>query len=290
MQMDSHCLPCLINQVVKVADFTQAPNRDALFRKVFSHLAAMDFSLTNPEIIGAVFRILKEHIQNEDPYLEIRNYYNELFSTHSRDLQEKIQQAPQPFHQAIKYAILGNIIDFNPMHTNSIETILQWFSSAEEQVLTIDHTEQLLSALSSAKTLLYLGDNCGEICLDLLLLQMIRERFPQLSLYFGVRGKPVVNDSIEADAYQVGIHQYATVISNGDDSLGTILPRTSPEFQAVYQKADVVLAKGQANYESLNEERDKHLFFLLMAKCDVIANLIGVPCKSLLCLEQCPTN
>lgn len=136
--------------------------------------------------------------------------------------------------------------------------------------------------IKKAKTILYLGDNCGEICLDKLLLKRIKQLNPSLKIYFGVRGKPVVNDSIESDAYEVGIDEYASIISNGDNSLGTILSRTSAQFNQIYQNCDFVIAKGQANFESLSEE-NKKIYFLLMVKCDVIAKYINVPEKSLVC-------
>ncbi len=95
----------------------------------------------------------------------------------------------------------------------------------------------------------------------------------------------MVNDSISEDAYSVGIDEYAEVIDNGDGSLGTVLNRTSPVFKEVYNKADAVIAKGQANYECLSEE-DKNIYFLLMTKCDVIANDIGVEEKKMICMKN----
>ena len=133
----------------------------------------------------------------------------------------------------------------------------------------------------NADALLYLGDNCGEICLDKILLKKIKELNPNIKLLFGVRGKSVVNDSIAEDAYYVGIDKYAEVVDNGDGSLGTVLNRTSPSFNHVYKKANVVIAKGQANYECLSEE-NKNIYFLLMTKCDVIANDIGVEEKKII--------
>lgn len=94
-----------------------------------------------------------------------------------------------------------------------------------------------------------------------------------------------MNDSVEEDAYAVGIHAYAKVISNGDSSPGTVLRRTSREFQAVYQKADIVIAKGQANYECLSEER-KNIYFLLLTKCRVIADDIGIPEMKMICMKH----
>ena len=108
---------------------------------------------------------------------------------------------------------------------------------------------------------------------------------PHIKIYFGVRGTAVVNDSIEEDAYDVKMDEYATIISNGDQSLGTVLSRTSQEFQNVYHQADVIISKGQANYESLSEEKE-NIYFLLMVKCEVISQYIGVPIQSMICMKN----
>ncbi len=121
--------------------------------------------------------------------------------------------------------------------------------------------------------------------MDKILLKRIKELNPEVKILFGVRGKPVVNDSIAEDAYYVGIDEYAEVIDNGDDSLGTVLNRTSSEFKEIYTNADVVIAKGQANYECLSEE-NKNIYFLLMTKCDVIANDIGVAENKMICMKN----
>lgn len=108
---------------------------------------------------------------------------------------------------------------------------------------------------------------------------------PSCRIYFAVRGAAVVNDSVEEDAYAVGIDAYARVISNGDSSLGTVLHRTSEEFQEIYQKADIIIAKGQANYECLSEEK-KNIYFLLLTKCRVIADDIGIPEMKMICMKH----
>lgn len=151
--------------------------------------------------------------------------------------------------------------------------------------MTINHIEDLKADIKTSSSLLYLGDNCGEICLDKLLLKRIKDINPDITLYFATRGAAVVNDSILEDAYQVGIDEYATIISNGDSSLGTVLSRVSEEFLEIYHKVDIVIAKGQANFESLSEEK-KNIYFLLMVKCGVISQYIGALEKSLVCLSQ----
>lgn len=286
MKINYECLPCLINQVVKVAEMTNADNKDILFKKVFAYLGDIDFSKTNPEIIGSTFRLLKEHIGNDDPYRETREYYNQLFLDMLDKFENEINAANRPFEKAVIYAIIGNVIDFNPIHNSSITDIMTWFLDADKLSLTINHTEKMICDLLSANILLYLGDNCGEICLDKLLIKKIKEHNPDIEIYFGVRGKPVVNDSILEDAYSVGIDKYAKIISNGDDSLGTVIGRTSDEFNRIYQAADIIISKGQANYESLSEQVDKNIYYLLMTKCEVIAKNIGVAQKSLICMNR----
>lgn len=235
--MNYECLPCLVNQAVRVADITNADNRDALFKKIFAYLSKIDFSKSNPEIIGSTFRLIKEHIDDEDPYQATRTYYNQLFLDMLGIFETKITESCTPFETALKYTIIGNMINFNPIHNSNVED-MKWFDNIENLSLTINHTEQMMNDLITARSILYLGDNCGEICLDKLLIKQIRKINSSTHIYFCVRGAAVVNDSIEADAYFVGMDEYADIISNGDDSLGTVLDRTSAEFNQIYTDAD----------------------------------------------------
>ncbi len=285
MKMHDKCLPCMVNQVIKVANITGVNNKEELLKEVFTYLSKMDFEATTPEIIGEIFGMIKKHTNNPDPYKETRNYYNTLFLKLLPEFERKIEQAENSFELAVRYAIVGNIIDFNPIHNTLLEDIFDYFERMEQLELAIDDSKELAEDILNSKTLLYLGDNCGEICMDKILLRKIKELNPNIKIFFGVRGKPVVNDSIAEDAYAVGIDEYAEVIDNGDGSLGTVLNRTSYEFKEVYKKADVVIAKGQANYECLSEEKKK-IYFLLMTKCDVIANDIGAPEKKMICMKN----
>jgi hypothetical protein len=245
----------------------------------------MNFDATTPEIIGEIFDIIKIHTNNSDPYKKTRKYYNALFLKLLSEFARKIEQAENSFQLAIRYAIVGNIIDFNPIHNTLLEDIYDYFEKMEELDLAIDDTKALMEDIANSKMLLYLGDNCGEICMDKLFLKKIKELNLNIKLIFGVRGKSVVNDSIAEDAYFVGIDKYAEVLENGDGSLGTVLNRTSPAFKEIYEKADVVIAKGQANYECLSEE-NKNIYFLLMTKCEVIARDIDAEEKKIICMKN----
>jgi len=281
MKINEQCLPCLVNQAVKTANIMNASNREELYKKIFAEMSKIDFSKTNPEIVGENYRMIKEHTGCADPYKETKKYYNQLFFSKFDEYDEKIHS----LEDAVKYAIVANIIDFNPVHSQVEEDIKHFFNNIDEFELAVNDVAALENDILKADSILYLGDNCGEICFDKLLIKRIKAINPNCKLYFGVRGEAVVNDNTEEDAYLVGMDEYATIISNGDYALGTVLSRVSEEFREIYNKADVVIAKGQANFESLSEEKKK-IYFLLMTKCKVIADNIGVKEKSLVCLKK----
>lgn len=277
MKMQEKCLPCVVNQAIKVADMVGMKEKGNLLRRVFSYLSKVDYNaITSPELIGEIFSIIKEETGNQDPYKETRQKYNKMFLERLPVYEKEIEQSKNPFEEAVKYAIIGNVIDFNPIHELTIRDVERHFKRLKGENLEINDAAFLQKELETAKTILYLGDNCGEICLDKILLKKIKAMNPKVQIFFATRGAAVVNDSIEEDAYLVGIDEVATVVSNGDSSLGTVLSRTSKEFLQIYEKADVVIAKGQANYECLSTEK-KNIYFLLMTKCQAIAKDIGAP-------------
>ena len=275
MKMQEKCLPCVVNQAIKVADMVGMKEKGNLLRRVFSYLSKVDYNaITSPELIGEIFSIIKEETGNQDPYKETRQKYNKMFLERLPVYEKEIEQSKNPFEEAVKYAIIGNVIDFNPIHELTIRDVERHFKRLKGENLEINDAAFLQKELETAKTILYLGDNCGEICLDKILLKKIKAMNPKVQIFFATRGAAVVNDSIEEDAYLVGIDEVATVVSNGDSSLGTVLSRTSKEFLQIYEKADVVIAKGQANYECLSTEK-RNIYFLLMTKCQAIAKDIG---------------
>lgn len=286
MRIQEKCIPCTVNQAIKVADMVGLKDKDDLLRSVFAYLSKVDFkSSSTPELIGEIFSLLKNETGNDDPYKKTRAHYNKMFLEQIPKLELEINESDNPFLESIKYAIIGNIIDFNPIHDLLLSDIEASFKKLKEEQLEVDDSALLFQEISKADTLLYLGDNCGEICLDKILIKKIKEINPLCHVFFATRGEAVVNDSVEEDAYAVGMDRYATIISNGDHSLGTVLCRTSKEFKEVYQNADIVIAKGQANYECLSDE-EKNIFFLLMTKCKVIADDIGVPEMKMLCMKS----
>ncbi len=237
-------------------------------RALLRYLSTIDFQQSPPQIGQQMHRIIREVLNNPDPYLDIKRQFNQLLLDHYPELKRWVEQASDPFQMALRLSIAGNVIDFGP---NQRFDIHQTLERAKSIMLAIDDSEALRRSIAKAHLLLYLGDNAGEIVMDRIFLETIDHP----NVYFAVRGAPILNDALKEDAKTVGIDRIAHVITNGDDAPGTILANTSSEFRAIFNQADLIIAKGQGNYEGLCDSH-KNIFFLLMTKCEHVAGHLGV--------------
>ena len=167
-------------------------------------------------------------------------------------------------------AIAGNVIDFALGAELGEGEVLRTVEDAWQRPLAVDHLELLRAAVDRASSILYLGDNAGEIVFDRLLI----EQMPREKVTFVVRGAPILNDVLVEDAEMVGLTGMVEVIDNGSDAPGTILDQCSDDFRRRFEEADLVVAKGQGNFESLSEP-GREVFFLLRPKCAVLARHLG---------------
>ena len=288
MKLQQECVTCIIAQVRNVTRMfgLSEEQKNAAMDDTHAYLAQANYEGCTPESMGELWQILLRHVGGKDPYASIKSLCNQEAMKMMPQTREKIAHAKEPFTVALKYAIAGNLIDYGLEHPVSIDEQNAQIDAIANTAFSIDDSASLLSALANAKTMLYLGDNAGEIVFDKLLIEQIRLRFPALDLSFVVKGSPVLNDVTYADAEEVGMAELARVIDNGDASPGTVLPRTSEAFREAFSKADVVLSKGQGNFESLSGVEKEHLFFLFTAKCDTVCVEAGVPKLSIVCMEN----
>lgn len=284
--MKEQCKHCDRKQIDKVCQFAhiQGAVKDELTARAEEYLANVDMSKCNPEVMADVWELIAEVTGDRDPYREVKRYYDLEVQRLAPDIRRIIENGGDRLGTALKIAICGNLIDFAADRAFDIAELTAMLSRLGE--LAIDDSTELFRAAGRAKTLLYLGDNCGEIALDKLLLAELKRANPDLKLYYGVRGKPIVNDVTVGDAALINMDEVAEVISNGDGSLGTVLKRTSPAFKALFESADLVICKGQGNYESLLGEDKAELYFLFMAKCAVVADPLGVAPMSIVCMKN----
>ncbi len=224
---------------------------------------------SSPEVARDLHAKIRELVNDPDPYKYEKERDNQYLLSLYHSFKNQVQTADNPFETALRLAIAGNIIDFaQGSDYNVMETIEEVLSAD----FAINHSEQLKEDISNAKTVLYLGDNAGEIVMDKLFIETMNHA----NVYYAVRGAPIINDVTEQEAYDVGIDKVAHVISNAHDAPSTILDQVSDSFLKIYNTADVIISKGQGNLEGLLGTDKPNLYFLLMVKCSLIGNLLGV--------------
>ena len=245
-------------------------SRERILRQVLFRLANKSFDKTPPSVGGDIHRIVRLLSGDSDPYLEIKKDSNTSAMKLMPALKELIKSSANPFETAVRLAIAGNIIDSGPGNDVSQEKMRKTISQCLDQPISKDAINELKEEIGKASNILYLGDNAGEVFFDRLLIEGLNG-YP---ITFVVRGAPTINDALEDDARMAGIDALVKIVDNGSDVPGTIIEECSEEFRRLFFEADLIIAKGQGNYETLSDER-KMIFFLLKAKCPVIANDIG---------------
>ncbi|WP_430972430.1 damage-control phosphatase ARMT1 family protein [Sunxiuqinia rutila] len=224
---------------------------------------------STPQLARELHLRFKKYNNQEDPYRTEKKQSNDVILNQYQKFKAQVESSEDPFNTALRLAIAGNIIDAAVSETYRLDETIDHVLNSD---FAIDHSNQLKSAIQKAQTVLYLGDNNGEIVLDKLFIETIHHP----NLVYAVRDQPIINDATMSDAHYVGMTPLVPVISNGYDAPSTILEQCSDEFLRLYNQADVIISKGQGNLEGLLESGNEKIFFLLMVKCDVIAKKLGV--------------
>ncbi|TWT81019.1 hypothetical protein CA13_24660 [Planctomycetes bacterium CA13] len=283
--MNYECLICQMNALQKRMDKYEIAEekRNGLVSELIQDIAAIDLdSSSSPEVTRSLLERLIINSNVADPYANEKQESNSELMGRYSEFKGMVNQAHDSFDAALRLAIAGNIIDFGPDHIWDIEETIDRVLSSD---FAIDDSKQLRAEIASAKTILYLGDNCGEVVLDKLFIETINHP----NLWFAVRNEPVLNDATEKEAIEVGIPKVAKLISNGDGAPSTLLHRVSKEFLEVYNSADLIVSKGMGNYEGLMNETDSRLFFLMMIKCQVIGRNVGAQTGDFV-VKRCISN
>ena len=262
------CHPCMIDQARSAARFAELDEAQTE-RVINVAKAGLEKSKSVPLLAQHIVRYMADAIIDErgeapdfDIYAEVKKESNRLSLSYAERFQEKINDSDSPFESGIQIAAAGNIIDFGAKDHASL--------NVDEELQILDKTPfarydlaALKQALHGASLLLYICDNSGEIVFDMLFIKEIKREYPHIQIIAAVRGAPIINDATLEDAKTVGLDRLVKTISSGSVYPGTILPETTEEFQQLFASADVILAKGQGNFETLLPIADQRLFFLL---------------------------
>ena len=282
MRIYLDCIPCFYRQALEAARITGA--NEIIQKKIINEISQLipNFSLdANPPDMGrTIYTLVRKITGVKDPFKEIKENSNKFALNLYPELKQKIESSEDRLLTALKLSIAGNVIDYGVKNLINVEEEInkifnEDFKSDNDNNKTVFRYQEFKEILSKVKHIIYLADNAGDVVFDRLLIEELTEKLGKQVIY-AVRDKPVINDALIEDALFCGINRTAKVVSSGSDAPGTLLKYCSPEFIRIYQKAELIISKGQGNYESLSEE-NRPIFFLFKAKCPVIAKDVG--CK-----------
>lgn len=264
----SYCIACILKKQEEQIRQFQDEQKKAEYMKEYCRIVAdAKADDSAPVLVSYSAKLMKKYFGVEKVYDEEKKEYNNLMLKYEAEIREKIKAAEDSLKEALKYSRVGNYIDFGAMshvEKNQLDMLLS--KVAEDHVDEAEYGA-LKNDLKKAGKLVFLTDNCGEIVLDKLFIEEIKEHYPNLDVTVIVRGEQVLNDATMEDAAAVGMNQVAKVMGNGTDMAGTPLDYLGAEAKEVIETADVIFAKGQGNFESLNG-CGLNIYYLFLCKCD----------------------
>lgn len=279
------CIPCFARQALDaVTEAVADPaRRESLLRSLLREITAGDWFGSPPAMAQRLHRSIRRELDNPDPYRDVKIRMNQMAASLVPAMRARIEAHPDPREAAVRVAIGGNLLDVGAKTQIAAEDLPAHLETIWTQPLRGD-LAAFFRAMERARRILYLADNAGEIFFDRLLI----ERLPAEIITVAVRGSPVLNDATIEDAEAAGLPELVPVLDNGSDAPGTILEDCSEEFRGGFDRADLVIAKGQGNYETLSDVK-KNMFFLFTVKCPLVAARVGEPVGSLVVKAAQPT-
>ena len=277
------CYPCFLRQALSAArraDASDDQQRQILL-KTMEQLASLPADATPPQMASRIHRQVRQLTNSSDPYRQAKDDATQQALALYPKLKELVSHLSEPLETALRIAIAGNIIDLGVKENYDLEATLE---RVLRQEMAINDIEALRTALVEHRSILYLADNAGETVFDRVLIETLDQ-----SIIYVVKASPTINDATREDAIAAGIDQVAEIIDNGSDAPGTLLDQCSKPFRDRFSRAKLIIAKGQANYESLSDNPSpspSSIFFLLQAKCSVIARNLGVDEGSVILKQQ----
>ena len=273
MKALSECFPCVLAQAQRSLDEWKGSEKEKfeIIREASKNLGEAHYGMKPTELSKIVNDVVKSFTKVDDLYKNRKKKLNKSAMTIVNDMVSFARDSSEPLKVLAVAAILGNHLDLG---VKEVELDSKFIELTGKTRLSIDDFKVLKNKLEKAKTVLYILDNTGEIVFDKAFIEEIKKRYP-IEIRVAVRNGPIINDATRKDAIEVGFKE-KDIIDSGTTMAGMSLELATDEFMNMWEKADVIISKGQGNFEGLDEVHDKRLFFLLEAKCPVISKMLGV--------------
>lgn len=277
MKVSAECMHCLVKrQANNIKKYSDEEKKAEYLGKVLGIIANNAAEEPAPVLLSHIGRLHEEYFGKPFSFDELKKGYNAMMLEKENEIRGKIGEAQDPLALALRFAQIGNFIDFGAMDSVDDGKLMEFLEQAETLPLSEDTYAKFTENLKTAKKLVYMTDNCGEVVLDKLLLETIAGIAPHVEKTIIVRGEPVLNDATMEDALQVGIEACGKVIPNGTNIAGTYIPWLSAEAKQAVEEADLLISKGQGNFESLHG-CGLNIYYLFLCKCQWFMERFGLP-------------
>ena len=276
MHAGAMCISCILSKAEKaVRQFSDEERKSEYMHRVLDILYKYAQTESSPRLTERLERLYEQFWGGTLDYTAQKQKYNQLMLGMENKIEQQIQAASDPMKACIKYVCAANYIDFSAVDDVNENTLEELLTRASGQDIQEEEYVKFRKDLEKAHRLVYLTDNCGEIVIDKLFIKQIKENFPHLQMTAIVRGGDVINDATMQDAKEVGLTEVVTCIGNGNAAPGTIVARLSEQAKEILYSADIIISKGQGNFESLYGE-NLNPYYLFLCKCELFVNRFGV--------------
>lgn len=282
MNLQEQCLTCIYDQTKRVCELlhvniAQAREIDKLAHQ---HIKAFDMNQNPPLNAAPLYEAMAELLKSDDLYAEFKKASSQKAKAFLPLCEQKIHMSSNKLFEATKTAVAGNVIDLAAVMLYDLEEELE---KIYHTPFAIDDFNALEAQLCKTKTLVYLADNAGEEIFDKLYIQTIKALFPNIEVYYFVRGRPIINDLTCKDALASRMDEVASIVDSGVPTPGLVIELMNEKARAIFEKAECIIAKGMGNYECLGETKGLPIFFLFKVKCNVVAQAVGAQLGDIIC-------
>lgn len=277
MDTNLECIYCTIKKADSLfSQYERDEEKKLKFMKeVFKIVSMSEKGDTAPYLNARIMRLLNGELNLGDIYFEIKKEYNKLLISMEEEILSYIYNSDDKLLTALKYAMVGNFIDFGAMDNVDIDKLKNLIENAPKQLIDIKEYENFLEELKNAKKIVYIVDNAGEIVFDKIFIKVIKEIYSDLVIDVIVRGKPAYNDATIVDAEEVGLCNIVNVVHNGTDIPGTQLNKINIKSKEIIDNADLIIAKGQGNFETLFG-CGMNIYYIFLCKCDLFTTRFNI--------------
>ncbi len=277
VKMTTECMFCSINQMFKhYGHFEKDEKKQAKFLKtICAMIANLNDDQSAPELNGTIMNMIADEFGVEDMFKAEKHEYNQAVMEMKDTIQQHIDEASDKLYRALQYAMTGNYIDFG-VETKVTKDKLSELVEKAADIDLGDTYEKLKKDLEGADSLVYLLDNCGEIVFDMMCIAEIKELYPKLDITAVVRGGPIYNDVTMVDALETGLADMVSVVDNGMRIPGTLIEKITPQTSGLIKDADVVIAKGMGNFETMIG-CSLNVYYMFLCKCKRFEKGFGLP-------------